>query len=228
MEKYNIKVNIDEAFRYMGCFEAPTGEILNELNNAAALIEEQSKPRVISKICDIERSNGLSLAGTCLKLEGQAIDASLHDCEKCVIFCVSIGSEIDPLIRKWQIKDITYASMLDACASSAVENLCDIFEKEISDEFASSGYYLTDRFSPGYGDLPITIQKDFCTVLDTTRKIGVTVSESGIMIPRKSVTAIIGISHKEQKHRDTGCSTCQLQGNCKFRENGVTCYGQVI
>jgi len=223
-----FEVNIEEAYRYIGCRGIPKGETLNDLQNAAELIEENAKPRVVFKICDIVRDNGISLSDTCLKLEGQAVDALLHDSDKCIIFCATIGSDIDPLLRKWQIKDITFASMLDACASSAVESLCNNIENELSEEYTSQGCYLTDRFSPGYGDLSISIQKNFCAVLDTSRKIGVSVSESGIMIPRKSVTALIGISNKEQKHRVTGCDDCLLQGNCKYRENGVTCYGQII
>ena len=131
-------------------------------------------------------------------------------------------------MRKWQLKDIAFASMLDGCASSAVESLCNSVENKLTAEYSAQGYFVTDRFSPGYGDLPLSIQPDFCAALDTTRKIGVSVSESGIMIPRKSVTALIGFSRNPQKHFDTGCINCTMKATCKFRENGVTCYGQAI
>lgn len=228
MNKYDIHIDINEAYRYMGCRGVPDNSLINDLNSAAELIKIHSRPHVIKKFCDIDRSKDLSLEGTCLKLEGKSIAALLHECKMCVIFCATIGNDIEALIRKWQIKDITFAAMLDACASSAVECLCNHVEKELSEEYSAQGYHLTDRFSPGYGDLPLSIQSDFCAVLDTCRKIGVCVSESGIMIPRKSVTAIIGISHKEQKHYITGCNDCRLMDGCNFRKNGVTCYGQVI
>lgn len=228
MEKNIVHVDIHEAYRYMGCRGDIDGNTEKELNTAAQLIEEHARPLFIQKICDIGRSNGLSFTGTCLKLEGKAIDALLHDCEICAIFCATVGNDIETLIRKWQLKDLAFATMLDACASSAVESLCDSVEKKLAEEYSAQGLYLTDRFSPGYGDLPLSIQPDFCAVLDTSRKIGVSVSESGLMIPRKSVTAIIGISNNPQKHIDTGCSNCGLTYTCKFRENGVTCYGQAI
>ena len=57
--------------------------------------------------------------------------------------------------------------------------------------------YLRPRFSPGYGDLPLALQADVFWALDCTSKIGVSLSESLIMSPQKSVTAIIGISEKE-------------------------------
>lgn len=228
MEKYNIKVDIHEAFRYMGCRGSFDSDIENELKNAAALIEKTSNPRFITKICELDKSNGLSLVQAGLKLEGKAIAALLHGCEICAIFCATIGNDIEALLRKWQLKDLAFASMLDGCASSAVESLCNIVENELRAEYGTQGYFLTDRFSPGYGDLPLSIQPDFCAALDTTRKIGVSVNDSGIMIPRKSVTAIIGFSKRPQKHFDTGCSDCKLIAACKFRENGVTCYGQAI
>lgn len=228
MEKFNVHVDVHEAYRYMGCRGAIDENTEKELKSASQLIEEHARPLFIKKICNIDRSNGLSLTGTCLKLEGKAIDALLHDCEICAIFCATVGNDIEALIRKWQLKDLAFAAMLDACASSAIESLCDTVEKELADEYGAQGLFLSDRFSPGYGDLPLSIQPDFCAVLDTSRKIGVSVSESGIMIPRKSVTAIIGISKNPQKHFNTGCSNCGLTNTCKFRENGVTCYGQTI
>ena len=53
--------------------------------------------------------------------------------------------------------------------------------------------HLTERFSPGYGDLDMAVQKDLCLVLDTGRTIGVTLTESCMMVPVKSVTAIVGL-----------------------------------
>ena len=228
MEKSNVHVDVHEAYRYMGCRGTIDGNIEKELQTAADLIEKHARPLFIQKICNIGRSNGLSLTGTCLKLEGKAIDALLHDCEICAIFCATVGNDIEALIRKWQLKDLAFAAMLDACASSAVESLCDTVEKELADECRAQGLFLTDRFSPGYGDLPLSIQPDFCAVLDTSRKIGVNVNENCLMIPQKSVTAIIGISKNPQKHYNSGCCNCRLINTCKFRENGVTCYGQAI
>ena len=228
MENFNIHVDIHEAYRYMGCCNLFDSSVEAELNKAAALIESTVTPRVIIKICDIDKNDGISLKGTNLKLEGKSIAALLHDCEICAIFCATVGNDVEQLIRKWQLKDLAFASMLDACASSAVESLCNSVEKDMSEECRAQGLYLTDRFSPGYGDLPLSIQPIFCAVLDTPRKIGVNVNENCLMIPQKSVTAIMGISDYPQRHFDNGCRDCGLSANCKFKENGVTCYGRAI
>lgn len=228
MEKRNIKVDIFEAYRYMGGSGTPEGSVEDELRSAAELIEKRAFPRAVVRLCEIDRDNSLALKGTCLKLSGKAIEALLHDCPLCVIFCATVGNDIEVLIRKRQLTDLSFTAMLDACASSAIECLCDSLEAELKDEYGARGFFLTDRFSPGYGDLPISVQHDFCAALDTSRKIGVSVSDSGIMIPRKSVTAIIGLSKNPQKHFTVGCGDCDLIDTCKFRGNGVTCYGQII
>jgi len=227
-EKYDIFADISEAYRYMGGGGEMDERTKAELLDAASLVHENARPGVVIKACELDRGGGLALKGTCLRLEGRAVEALLHGCGSCVIFCATIGSGVDALIRKWEIKNITFAAMLDACGSSAVERLCDSVEKALSDEYSASGLFLTDRFSPGYGDLPINLQRDFCSVLDTSRRIGVAVGSGDVMAPVKSVTALIGISPAEQKHRVSGCGGCPALESCKFRENGVTCYGQAL
>ena len=105
----------------------------------------------------------------------------------------------------------------------------DRFEKERTREYLARGLYLTDRFSPGYGDLPLTVQKDLCGVLDTRRTLGLTVNESMLLIPEKSVTAVMGICPVPQRHRAAtekgGCAKCAAFENCVFRLQGRTCHG---
>ena len=228
MEQIKIKVDISEAYRYMGCSGNISTDIEKDLILAANTIEEIAVSRYVMKICDIDRADGIALKGTNLRFEGKSVAALLHDCELCAILCATVGSDFDALIRKWQLKDIAFASMLDACASSAVESVCNGAEELIKNKYSAEGYYLTDRFSPGYGDLPLSTQTNFCLTLDTARKIGVTVGANLMMTPSKSVTALIGLSKNQQKHIANGCNGCKLIKSCKFRENGVTCYGQVI
>jgi 5-methyltetrahydrofolate--homocysteine methyltransferase len=228
MEKRSIRVNLPEAYRYMGGVGAPDAELLPELTRASALIEEAAVPREISMLCELIRGDGLSLKGTTLRLTGKSVEALLHDAERCVIFCATLGGAVDMLIRKALLRDRAFATMLDACANSAIERLCDDIEASLTAEFQAQGLYLTDRFSPGYGDLPLEIQHDFCAALDTARKIGVHVGESMLMNPTKSVTALLGISNQPQQHRESGCRDCARAANCNFLRNGVTCYGQAV
>ena len=71
--------------------------------------------------------------------------------------------------------------------------------------------------------MPIGMQKDFCAILDTARKIGLTVTDSNILVPRKSVTAVIGISDIPVKKRSSGCENCSMFKNCNYRKDGKHC-----
>ena len=82
---------------------------------------------------------------------------------------------------------------------------------------------ITFRYSPGYGDLPLDIQRSFLSVLDTQKKIGLTASENNLLFPRKSVTAIIGIIDKNIKIKKRSCIECSNYENCSFRRKGENC-----
>lgn len=125
-----------------------------------------------------------------------------------------------------QVSDMARALILDSCASAAVENLCDNLETDLRAEVEAEGLFLTDRFSPGYGDLPLSFQRDFCALLNAQRQIGLTVSESSLLIPRKSVTAVLGISHWPRTTRSSGCANCNLFETCQIRKSGATCQKQ--
>ena len=105
---------------------------------------------------------------------------------------------------------------LDACGSAWVEAGCDGAEDEISARFPD--LHRTDRFSPGYGDLPLALQRDICTVLDASRRLGVQVTDSFLMNPSKSVTAVVGLSERPQPARIRGCGVCTLREHCHYRK----------
>ncbi len=116
------------------------------------------------------------------------------------------------------------AVIMDACASTAVENVCDNFEFDLRERLRVEGLTLSDRFSPGYGDLPLQCQPALCAALNTVRRIGLTVTPNLILVPRKSVTAILGISDRPQPLRKRGCAVCSLFQTCPYRKEGVTCH----
>ena len=113
------------------------------------------------------------------------------------------------------------ALILDAAGSAAVENVCDNLCADLAAAFAPR--HLTDRFSPGYGDLPLNQQRWFFSLLDINRRLGVSLTESGLMVPQKTVTALVGVSDREQPKRPTGCESCALAERCAFRKEGKRC-----
>ncbi|MCR5583815.1 MAG: hypothetical protein K6F63_00065 [Lachnospiraceae bacterium] len=121
----------------------------------------------------------------------ESVDLKRHlvGCKKVLLMAATIGAEADRERMRAAVKSPVDQLIYDAVGTEAIENVCDTFCKDMEGRYGK----LTSRFSPGYGDLPLEYQKDMITVLDTNRKIGVSLTDSLLMSPTKSVTAIIGI-----------------------------------
>lgn len=146
-----------------------------------------------------------------LKAESKALMKNLEGCEEVIVFAATIGLEIDRLIRRYTNLSPAKALFFQAIGAERIESLCDTF----CDELKGEGLNLRPRFSPGYGDLPLELQKDIFRVLDCPRKIGLSLNESLLMSPSKSVTAIIGIGGGA-KEVENKCSAC-LKTDCAYR-----------
>ncbi len=154
---------------------------------------------------------------------GEDIRELLAPCREAVLFAATLGAAMEQEILRREVTDMAEALILDACASVAAENVCDRFEERMRAELAEEGLYLTSRFSPGYGDFPLECQKEVCGLLNTSRRIGLTVTENCILIPRKSVTAVMGIAKEPQELRKKGCEACNLFLYCTYRKRGIVC-----
>lgn len=219
------EINRSEAFRYMG---HGGGEIPA---NIAALADECERrlldaisPKYVYAVYDIDigrEAEGVSVVNTPLVLTGTSIAAHLRVCERCVLMAATLGAGADSVIRGYESVAMEKAVIADCMASAAVEQLCDAAEAEIRNKLP--GMNFTWRFSPGYGDLPLDIQRGFLEVLNAHRRIGLTATENCILIPRKSVTAIIGVSPNEIPKGRRGCGSCSLRDACGLRRRGTHC-----
>nr|WP_279381250.1 vitamin B12 dependent-methionine synthase activation domain-containing protein [Clostridium pascui] len=141
----------------------------------------------------------------------------------CAVMAVTLGSNMDTKIRYYEKVSMTRALILDACASVCVEWICDEVQKEIRKEAQRKTLDITYRYSPGYGDFLIDIQPKIINALDAQKNIGLTVTENNILIPRKSVSAVIGFQHKNMKAQHSGCKKCNKFIECQYRKGGNHC-----
>ncbi len=180
------RLDTREILRYLGCRE--------ESEKTEALIDEclaMSLPTLCYKVCSCELA--LRLDGKCVTLgsarvESQALAARLAGCERAVVFAATVGFELDRLISKYSRLSPARAVCLQAIGAERVEALCDAFCLSLGEK-----YSLRPRFSPGYGDLSLELQRHICELLFASKHIGVGVNESLLLSPSKSVTAIVGI-----------------------------------
>ena len=153
---------------------------------------------------------------------GKDIRRHLSSCEQCILLAATLGPQADTLIRRAQVTDMTKALFLDAAASAAIEEVCDGVQTQLARKLCRS---LTSRFSCGYGDFPLSFQNEFLSLLNPPADVGITVSSGGMLIPIKSVTAVIGILPEGTVLTETlkPCSFCSLYETCILRRKGVFC-----
>ena len=166
-------------------------------------------------------SSGIAVSGTELVLTGNSILSHLEGCDSCILLCATLSSAADTLIRCQEAYDMAKAFVTDCLASSAVEDVCDKAETELKERL--TGKYFTWRFSPGYGDFPLDIQGTFLAVLDAQKRIGLNVTDSGMLVPSKSVTAVIGVADAPLPRSRRGCLDCNMFETCSFRKGGDHC-----
>lgn len=112
---------------------------------------------------------------------------NLRDCGRIVLFAATVGFAPDRLAQKYSRISPVKALFLESIGNERIEALCDVFCREFPGA--------RPRFSPGYGDLSLTLQREIIAALDCPRKIGLTLNESLLMSPSKSVTAVVGMQN---------------------------------
>lgn len=123
----------------------------------------------------------------------QDLTTNLNGCKGVLIFAATIGAGIDRLIRRYERVAPAKALMLQGLGAERVESLCDLFNDEVTKTAAEYGLKTHPRYSPGYGDMPLNVQPIVLDMVDAGKRLGITISDSCLMSPSKSVTAIIGI-----------------------------------
>ena len=131
-----------------------------------------------------------------LKTGSKALLKNISGCKKIILFGATVGLEIDRLIAKYGTLSPTRALCLQAIGTERVEALCDEAERHIL-SLLPHGSRLCPRYSPGYGDLPLSAQQAVFSLLSPEKSIGLYLNASLLMSPTKSVTAVIGILRKE-------------------------------
>ncbi len=209
-----------EALRYLAYRGQELGEIEPLLARCEELVLKSLNPLAVYRYFPLEFVGGTPvLCGR--ELAGKDIAEHLGGCEGAVLMCCTAGVGADRLIRSLQAEDMTKAVIADAFAGAAVEKICEAAENEAAERL--SGKNFTWRFSPGYGDFPLETQPWLLAALNAPQKIGVCATESLMLTPCKSVTAIIGVSDEPIEKGRRGCAVCNMKKSCEYRRRGTHC-----
>lgn len=201
-----------EARRYAGL--PPEGtELETELLRAEQAVLNAARPRGLWRVFPLTREgDALSFAG--LTLTSPALSRHLEGCRSVALLAVTLGLETDRLLQRTVLTDPGGAVLMQGCAAARLEQACDDFEEEIA--AAYPGQFLRPRFSPGYADLPLDCQGKLLALLEAPKQIGLTVTAAQMLLPTKSVTALIGLSDRPGVCHARGCATCG-KADCPFR-----------
>ncbi|WP_251441723.1 vitamin B12 dependent-methionine synthase activation domain-containing protein [Veillonella intestinalis] len=211
------QIDIDEATRYAGLQKAK--EFPKEYVKEACLeVQLVADPSGVYEAYEYDAKQGLIKSNPPLQIEGSSIREHLGNATKVYVMAVTLGEDVE--LRSAELfKDGNYTLglLMDAAATAAVEQVANQVNEVIQQEAEKAGYKTTWRFSPGYGNWDLTVQKDLARIIGA-EKINVSVTDSFLLFPRKSVTAIIGcMPNDEEVLTKRGCTSC-AQVNCISRK----------
>lgn len=210
-------VDRGEVLRYAGCRKGGEAEEAL-LDGCLSELGDRLRGRVCWEMFPLTPLEGGGVDLGFARTGSKALARRLSGCREGVVFAATVGLEMDRLIARYGGSSPARSLFFQAIGAERIEALCDAFCGRMKEELARQGRGVTVRFSPGYGDLPLALQREIFRVLDCPRRIGLTLNESLLMSPSKSVTALFGITDRpEGDCAGAGCVGCEKQ-DCVFRE----------
>lgn len=214
---------IDDALRYIGISNGKADETMQKMiKETFDEIETLIRPKLTYGLFDIEKSDeAVKVKNTTCTIKSNDLVKLLEHCERCIIMAATLGIKADLEISRRQKIDMLNAVVFDACCSVMIDKVCDEAEQELMKGLAKNEH-LTMRFSPGYGDVPLASSRDILQILSSEKRIGLGLTASDMLVPTKSITAIVGIS-SQKENRQKSCGKCNLVKTCMYRKRGDRC-----
>ena len=205
-------VDFKEVARYAGAKTAD--EKLKNLMESC--VSECEKETAVSfAVCYAETPlsvDGDTVDLSAFKIKSKNLAAALCGAESALVFACTIGIGIDRLIEKYSAINPSRSLIFQALGAERVETFTDIF---LDDYRKARGVTLSPRFSAGYGDLPLETQRDIFKLLEPQKRLGLTLNDSLLMSPSKSVTAFAGINGRCGE-KEKNCGNC-AKTDCRYR-----------
>ena len=198
-------------------------DLAERLERAALLCQQEMAPRGVWRV--LPAAQALAL------LPGRDIARHLDGCGEVALMAVTLGAESELVLRRESALSPTDGLLVDACASSLVEQAANVLNALVVEEAAARGLAATSRYGPGYGDLPLSCQPAFLAACGADRALGMRATEANLLVPTKSITAVIGLASRPAPDGpragapDPRCATCSVALTCALRAQGRTCHG---
>ena len=206
-EYFNPKIRGDILLRAGYTDDRQAAELLNACINDVC---QAAQPKTIYRKLPIEKTEPL--------LAGEDVRKHLQNCSQCLIIAATLGIGIDKLLLRAAAEDTERLLLTDIVANTAIEAFCDKFQNELAEStFDQENAFLTSRYSPGYGDFPLSTSAQILKILEAGKRIGLMITPNHLLTPRKSITAVIGISAIKTPTHD--CDNCAIADTCDYNKN---------
>ena len=206
------EISKSEVLRYACCKQSDqaTDALINE---CIGLVKDKIRPQYCFNVFNVN-VKGQECNFESFLVKSQSLAKNLQNAKKVIVFAATLGFEFDRILAKYSKISPAKACVLQAIGVERIEAYAD----ELCEHFKCTFGNVGTRFSAGYGDLSLEVQKDIFLVLDCTKKLGITLNQSLIMSPTKSITAFVGIFDNDVKTNNEKCKSCN-KTDCAFRIN---------
>ena len=208
--------NEREILRYLGHRGQEIPENVEELiKECERELEQMASPQAMWKEYPLSIHDHVLDMGF-LQTKSKSLERNLRDCERVILFAATLGSRVDVLLHRYNMIQMSKAVVMQAASVAMLETFCDEKNQELKSSYEAKGWYLRPRFSPGYGDFPLECQREIAPALEMGKRIGINLTDTLLMMPSKSVTAVIGASRLPRNCTVQGCEVCAKR-DCAYR-----------
>ena len=201
-----MKLDRQEIARYLGYGRTPMPPEVSALAEACmGELERAVIPRSLGRRMAVRRFTEAS----------RDLAHHLRHCEEAVLYAITLGPQADQLLRRWSVRDMAKAAVGQAVCAAWLDQLAAQYVEGLD---LGEGEYPTPPFSPGYGDWSLSHQQEVLDLLDAPRRMGLTLTQAGMLVPEKSITALVGVSDRQEESCGQKCMRCNKK-DCPFRAN---------
>ncbi len=212
-----IEPNYKEALRYLGYHNIePNPEVDKQLHECMNDLLKTISPKYTYQRFSIDHMENDTIDIASMHIQSKNLSKNLQGCHAVYCLAATLGLSVDRFIERATIQNMSKAAMYQACGAALIETYVDTINQMIKEEAKQNDEFIRPRFSCGYGDFALEHQTDFSRLLNMPKTVGITLTDTLLMMPSKSVTAIIGVSKQDASCILQGCEACDKK-DCEFR-----------
>ena len=212
-----IQVSNREIARYLGYRGIePDPLVQSVIYEVSAELQSKVRPGCIHRMEPLSAEDDAILHLGPITVQSADLQKNLDGCTHVILIGATLGTAPDQVIRRYEALDMMKASIAQAVSAAMIEAYLDEEQAKLETVYQAQGLFMRPRYSPGYGDLSLSMQSEMLAVLQMTKHLGVTLTDGLLMIPSKSITAIIGLAAKPYLCTEDSCTLCGKE-NCQYR-----------